>query len=85
MVDVAAGHVDQDVEPVRCGGALVHPGDIVVADEEGVAVVPAAGREQVRQAALAKLAQEAAESLDAWEIRHRARIDQALRGLGFES
>jgi len=26
--------------PVQCGGVLVHPGDIVVADESGVAVIP---------------------------------------------
>ncbi|MCX4782420.1 RraA family protein [Streptomyces sp. NBC_01264] len=69
--------------PVRVGGVTVHPGDIVVADEEGVVVTPAARQDEILRAALAKLAKEAGESLDAWEEQHRARIEEALRGLGF--
>ncbi|MCT9089021.1 RraA family protein [Streptomyces sp. ASQP_92] len=71
-------------EPVRCGGVLVHPGDIVVADEEGIVVAPHARREQVLLEARHKAAKEADESLDAWEAAHRARIDKALREGGFE-
>jgi len=70
--------------PVRCGGVRVHAGDVVVADEEGVVVVPRDRREQVLLDARAKLAKEAAESLDAWEAAHRARIDGILRANGFE-
>jgi regulator of RNase E activity RraA len=70
------------VEPlnaeVRCGGVAVNPGDVVVADEEGVVVVPGGRREEVLGVARAKLAKEAAESLDAWEAAHRARIEKAL-------
>jgi 4-hydroxy-4-methyl-2-oxoglutarate aldolase len=68
--------------PIRCGGAPVHPGDIVVADEEGVAVVPAASRDEVFAKAQAMLAKEAAESLDDWEKAHRARIDDLLSAGG---
>ncbi len=71
-------------EPVRCGGVLVHAGDVVVADEEGVVVTPRARAEQVLVEARRKLAKEAAESLDAWEEAHRDRIDRALREGGFE-
>lgn len=69
--------------PVRCGGVLVAPGDIVVADEEGVVVVPAAERTAALEAARAKLAAEAAETLDDWEAAHRARVEQSLAELGF--
>ncbi|GAA3057172.1 RraA family protein [Streptomyces glomeratus] len=75
------------VEPlnaeVRCGGVRVSPGDIVVADEEGVVVVPAVRREEVLAAARKKLAKEAAETLDAWEEAHRAKIDALLAERGF--
>ncbi|WP_369183698.1 RraA family protein [Streptomyces sp. Y1] len=67
----------------NCGGVAVAAGDIVVADEEGVVVVPAARRAETLAAARAKLAKEAAETLDDWEAAHRAKIDQALAGLGF--
>ncbi|MCI3272071.1 RraA family protein [Streptomyces cylindrosporus] len=71
-------------EPVTCGGVRVEAGDVVVADEEGVVVVPAARRDEVLTAARAKLAKEAAESLDEWEEAHRARIDKILAERGFE-
>ncbi len=71
-------------QPVQCGGVAVHPGDIVVADEEGIVVVPHADADAVRQAAQAKLVAEADLSLDAWEQDHRAAVDQALRAGGFE-
>ncbi|NWF30992.1 RraA family protein [Streptomyces sp. PKU-EA00015] len=70
-------------EPARVGGVLVRPGDIVVADEEGIVVTPAARQEEILTAARAKLAKEADESLDAWEKNHRARIEKALSEQGF--
>ncbi|MGW2846866.1 RraA family protein [Streptomyces sp. NPDC001274] len=70
--------------PVRCGGVDVAAGDIVVADEEGVVVVPRSGAGQVLLDARAKAAKEAAESLDDWETAHSTRIDAILRGAGFE-
>ena len=66
--------------PVRCGGVRVNAGDLVVADEEGVVVTPRDRTEKVLRDARAKLAKEAAESLDAWESAHRARIDKILEG-----
>ncbi|MFD5895201.1 RraA family protein [Streptomyces sp. NPDC060366] len=70
------------VEPlnreVRCGGVVVNAGDIVVADEEGIVVTPRARREEVLAASRAKLAKEAAETLDDWETAHRARVEKIL-------
>jgi regulator of RNase E activity RraA len=70
-------------DPVRCGGVTVGAGDIVVADEEGIVVVPIARREQVLSDAQTKVAREAGHSLEAWETAHRSRIDSILAQHGF--
>jgi regulator of RNase E activity RraA len=73
--------------PVRCGGVDVAPGDIVVADEEGVVVVPAARQGEVLRAARAGEAacpdRSPAEALEAWEAAHRERIEAILRKMDF--
>lgn len=43
---------------VRCGGVLVHPGDTVFADEDGVVVIPQGVVEEVIRIALEKVAAE---------------------------
>jgi 3-hexulose-6-phosphate synthase/6-phospho-3-hexuloisomerase len=37
--------------PIECGGVIVYPGDIVVADEAGVVVVPTAEAAQMAEKA----------------------------------
>jgi len=37
--------------PINCGGVVVNPGDVIVADEIGISVVPAADLERVLAAA----------------------------------
>ena len=68
---------------VRCGGVTVRAGDVVVADEEGVAVAPRDRLGQVLRDARAKMATEAAESLDDWAAAHRATVDKLLAESGF--
>jgi 4-hydroxy-4-methyl-2-oxoglutarate aldolase len=58
--------------PVVCAGALVTPGDVIVGDDDGVVVVPAA---------VAQQAAEAAEAREASEADRRAKLAAGALGL----
>lgn len=58
--------------PVVCGGALVNPGDVVIADDDGVVVVPAA---------IARQAADAAEAREANEADKRKKLAAGVLGL----
>ena len=68
---------------IRCGGVVVNPGDVIVADEEGIVVIPRARAEDVLAKAQARVAAEAKLSLDDWERRHRSAVEAALKTRGY--
>ncbi len=70
-------------QPVVCGGVKVFPGDIVIADEEGIAVVPHGQAAAVWEIAKARTDKDAAQSLADWERGHHARIERFLAEKGF--
>ena len=68
---------------IACGGVAVRPGDVIVADEDGVTIVPLADAPVVAELAVAKVASERerlAEISDG--ILFKPEIDEILRAKG---
>ena len=53
--------------PIRCGGILVHPGDLIFADLDGVVVVPRDLEDQVFERAAKKVDKESASRKELFE------------------
>jgi regulator of RNase E activity RraA len=65
--------------PISCGGSLVDPGDMILADEIGVVAVPRAEAHDVLRRALAQADQEEATRL---RIRAGKTVDELLAEFG---
>ncbi len=64
--------------PVACAGVVVHDGDLVVGDGDGVAVIPAADVERTRELASAR------QALEAGWLERIARGESTVDILGLE-
>ncbi|MGD1938858.1 MAG: RraA family protein [Cyanophyceae cyanobacterium] len=72
-------------KPITCGGVAINPGDIVVGDEEGIAVIPAAQQQQVWLRAKERAEGDEATTLEVWRANHRAKVERLLLELGFDA
>ncbi|WP_339723015.1 RraA family protein [uncultured Paraglaciecola sp.] len=70
-------------QPIRCGGVTVHAGDYIVADEDGVAVIPKNKLIEVYELAKARTDKDAGMDLDAWKAQHSKKIESKLQELGY--
>jgi 4-hydroxy-4-methyl-2-oxoglutarate aldolase len=68
---------------IVCGGVKVDPLDMIVADEEGIVVIPAGDRAICLQAARERAAIDSSQSLESWEAAHRKRVFDTLADKGF--
>lgn len=71
-----------EADEVVVGGVTVRQGDVVVADEEGVVVLPAAQAATLLDEAVRREAAEGDVSLAAWEANHRAKVLAGLEAAG---
>lgn len=69
---------------IICGGVQIEPGDIVVADEEGIAVIPFAQQDSVWEIGKRRAEKDEARSLDDWQIEHQAKVEKKLKEIGLE-
>ena len=70
--------------PIACGGVVVNPGDIVVADEDGIVVIrPTEAEEVLAETAKLEASHQAVQSiLLRGEVTNIAKIERALREQG---
>jgi regulator of RNase E activity RraA len=61
--------------PIVAGGILVNPGDIIVADEEGIAVIPKDKADEVYEETKKRVLEEKAIGFEKWAQNHRKKID----------
>ncbi len=61
--------------PIIAGGISINPGDIIVADEEGVAVIPRDNAEEIYYQTKTNVEKEKATSFEQWAANHKEKID----------
>jgi len=68
---------------IKCGGVRVNGGDIVVADEDGIAIIPVTELLHVYKAGKARTEADAALNLSQWQAQHQKKINSKLQELGY--
>lgn len=76
--------VDPLNHPVNCGGVTVNSGDIIVADEEGIAVLPRATADDCLDIAQKRAAKDGGMSLEQWQAEHYDKVESTLKKLGYD-
>ncbi len=65
-------------QPIVCGSVAVNPNDMVVADEEGIAVIPHAQQAEAYAIAKKRTELDQSTSLEDWEKAHHAKVMKLL-------
>ncbi|MEM1369283.1 MAG: RraA family protein [Cyanobacteria bacterium P01_H01_bin.15] len=63
-------------QPIACGGVAVNPGDIVIADEEGIAIIPSNQKEDIWLRAQQCAERDEKTTLTGWQANHHAKIER---------
>lgn len=74
----AKTHIFPFNQVITCGGARVNGGDIIVADEEGIAVIPLAKAEEVYAIAKARTDKDSAMDLEQWQTEHQQKVESLI-------
>ena len=68
----------QSQVPINCGGVTVNTGDLIIADEEGIVVIPKNDIETTLATALTKQQKAEAQSLADWRANHEKTIREIV-------
>lgn len=70
-------------QTIVCAGVTVNPKDIIVADEEGIAVIPFEQSQEAYDIASKRAESDASMSLQQWQEKHHKTIAEKLAILGY--
>jgi regulator of RNase E activity RraA len=79
----AKTHIFPFNQPIYCGGVTVNGGDYIVADEDGIAVIPQVQLIHVYGLAKARADKDQSMSLDEWQLQHAKKVESKLQELGY--
>lgn len=66
-------------EMITCGGVKINTGDMIIADEEGIVVIPYQELDECYAKAKVKSDKDENESLEDWQAANKAKIDALIR------